>query len=361
MLTAILPIHINQNPFWSSATGLECIENFIKTCKQISEIDRFVVITHDVPVCCLAEKYGMEIVSVDIPGILNLPYTFEQSRSLARNFRKSCIKQNDAIIIVDHRNLSLSVDDITEALIAHQQNPEAGVISLAFCRDYPCQWKSYFKFLGCVVINFEELGIMDEVSNIHRAGSNRGVTCHTKDDGEITISLSTNGPRCCISFYSPNKARESFVAQILPFAKNGPLDGQSREILVTKPEYETLLDIDATQITGMISILTMPSQAGEYDTVEIFTPPNASWELGGSGSTVASTKTHEPMFGRQQFPSAYTYDGSLCILGVGHLPEKMTSVPNPLILKNSCIVTDWVDYWYTVTAQLPPWSKKGRP
>jgi hypothetical protein len=86
--------------------------------------------------------------------------------------------------------------------------------------------------------------------------------------------------------------------------------------------------------------------------VEIFTPVNAPWELGGSGSTVVNTKTHEPMFGRQQFPPAYTYDGSLCILGVKHLPEKMTSVPNPLILKDSCIVTDWVDYWYTITAQL---------
>ena len=344
MLTAILPIHINQNPFWSSATGLECIENFIKTCKQISEIDRFVVITHDVPVCCLAEKYGMEIMSVDIPGILNLPYTFEQSRTLARNFQKFCIKQNDALIIVDHRNLSLSVDDITEALIAHQQNPEAGVISLAFCRDYPCQWKSYFKFLGCVIINFEELGIMDEVSNIHRAGSNRGVTCHTKDDEDIAISVFIDGPRYGISFRTQRQVQESFVSQIIPFDANGPQYAQSHVLHISTPEYETQFDIDAVKLTGMIFILTRPSQSSEYDTVEIFTPPNAPWELGKSGNAVLDTETNEPMIGRQQFPSTYTYDGSLCILGSKQLEEESFPDLTPFTLKESCIVTDWVDY-----------------
>ncbi len=344
MLTAILPIHINQNPFWSSATGLECIENFIKTCKQISEIDRFVVITHDVPVCCLAEKYGMEIMSVDLPGILNLPYTFEQSRALARNFQKSCIKQNDALIIVDHRNLSLSVDDITEALIAHQQNPETGVISVAFCLDYPCQWKSYFNFLGCVVINFEELGIMDEVSNIHRAGSNRGVTCHTKDDGDIAISVFIDGPRYGISFRTQRQVQESFVSQIIPFDANGPQYGQSHVLHISTPEYETQIDNDSVKLSGMIFILTRPSQSSEYDTVEIFTPPNAPWELGKTGDVVFNTETNEPMIGRQQFPPTYTYDGSFCILGSKQLEEESFPDLTPFTLKESCMVTDWVDY-----------------
>jgi hypothetical protein len=57
------------------------------------------------------------------------------------------------------------------------------------------------------------------------------------------------------------------------------------------------------------------------------------------------------MFGRQQFPPVYTYDGSLFILGAKHWIEKATSDPIPIILEDSCIVTDWVDYWYTVTAQ----------
>ena len=345
MLTAILPIHINQNPFWSSATGLECIENFIKTCKQISEIDRFVVITHDVPVCCLAEKHGMEMMSGDIPGILNQPYTFEQSRSLARNFRKSCIKQNDAIIIVDHRNLSLSVDDITEAIITHQQNPETGVISLAFCRDYPCQWKSYFKFLGCVVINFEELGIKEEVSNIHESGSNRGVTCHTKEGEDIGISVSINGPIYDISFRTQRQVQESFVAQIIPFDANGPHYMQSHVLHISTPEYETQFDISAAKLTGMIFILTRPSQYSEYDTVEIFTPPNAPWELGTPENVVVNTKTDEPMIGRQQFPQAYTYDGSLCILVSKQLEEASPDLTS-LIIKESHIVTDWTDYFY---------------
>lgn len=352
MLTAILPIRINQNPFWSSTQGLECVDNFLKTCKRVSEIDQFIVITQDDPVRHLAEQHSMEISTVAIPGSTKRPYTFEQTRSLARNFQSLCNNQTDALIIADHRNLFLSADDIARAHTVYQQNPEAGVISLAFCRDYPCQYKSYFTFLDCVIIRFDKPVGKDGSSDIPQTGLPGQITYQLEGHGEITISLSTNGPRCCISFHSPNKARESFVAQILPFAKNGPLYGQSREILVPTPEYETLLDIDATQLTGMIFILTMPSQAGEYDTVEIFTPPNASWELGGSGPTVVHTKNHEPMYGRQQFPPVYTYDGSLCMLDANYLIEKATSDPIPIILKDSCIVTDWVDYWYTVTAQL---------
>ena len=345
VLTAILPIRIDQNPFWTSSRGIECVENFLETCKRISDIDRFIVITRDDPIRLSAKHHSMEISTIDIPGSVDRPYTFKQTRSLARNFKNFCKNQTDTLIIADHRNLFLSVDDITEALVAHQQNPETGVISLAFCRDYPCQWKSYFKFLGCVVINFEELGIMDEVSNIHRAGSNRGVTCHTKDDEDIAISVFIDGPRYGISFRTQRQIQESFVSQIIPFDANGPQYSQSHVLHISTPEYETQIDIDSVKLTGMIFILTRPSQSSEYDSVELFTPPNAPWELGKTGNVVFNTETNEPMIGRQQFPPTYTYDGSLCILvGSKQLEEESFPDLTPFTLKESCIVTDWVDY-----------------
>ncbi|OEU69519.1 MAG: hypothetical protein BA863_14460 [Desulfovibrio sp. S3730MH75] len=351
MLTAILPIRIDQNPFWTSSQGIECVEKFLKTCKRISEIDQFIVITRDDPVRHLAKHHGMEISTVAIPGSTNRPFTFEQTRSLARNFQNLCKNQTDALIIADHRNLFLSAADISKAYMVYQQNSEAGVISLAFCRDYPCQYKSYFTFLDCVIMRFDKPGQKIGAPDSSRTFLPREITGQTKS-GNIKISISANGPYCGISFHSQDLPLESFVAQMLPFAKDGPLYGQSREIVVSTPEYETLLEIDATQLSGIIFILAMPAQSGEYDTVEIFTPANAPWELEGSGATVVNTKTHEPMFGRQQFSPAYTYDGSLCILDMKHLGEKATTDPSPLILKDSCIVTDWVDYWYTVTAQL---------
>jgi hypothetical protein len=55
------------------------------------------------------------------------------------------------------------------------------------------------------------------------------------------------------------------------------------------------------------------------------------------------------MFGRQQFPSSYTYDGTLCLFGKNHFEKKVISDPIPLILKDSSIVTDWIDYFYVTT------------
>jgi CMP-N-acetylneuraminic acid synthetase len=351
VLTAILPIRIDQNPFWFSSQGLECVENFLKTCKRVSEIDRFIVITQHDAVRRLAEQHGMDITTVAIPGSTSQAYTFDQTRSLAGNFQSLCNNQTDALIIADHRNLFLSADDIARAHTVYEQNPEAGVISLAFCRDYPCQCKSYYTFLDCVIIHFDESDVKDGISDIPQTGLLREITCQLKCHGKITINVSAKGPRCCIFFHSQNLRQEYYVAQIIPFDANGPLCGQSRETHIPTSDHETEIQIDAAKVTGIIFILTVPSLSGEYDTVEIFTPPNAPWELQGSGVTVVDTKTHEPMFGRQQFPPAYTYDGSLCMLGAKYLIEKATSDPIPIFLEDSCIVTDWVDYWYTVTAR----------
>ena len=95
----------------------------------------------------------------------------------------------------------------------------------------------------------------------------------------------------------------------------------------------------------------MPSRTGEYDTIELFTPKNAPWELGESSSVVYSKIYHEPLHSRQQFPEAYAYDGSICILNKKKLEKNAICNPVPIILKKSCIVVDWVDYLYSVTAQ----------
>ena len=356
MLTAILPIRIDQNSFWTSSRGIECVENFLETCKRISDIDRFIVITRDDPIRQSAKHHRMEISTIDIPGSVDRPYTFKQTRSLARNFQNFCKNQTDTLIIADHRNLFLSADDIVSAHTAYQQNPWAGVISLVFCRDYPCQYKSYFTFLGCVIMRFDNPEVKDGSSDIPQMGLPGQITYQLKGHGEITISLSAKGPRSLISFVSQNLPQGSLVAQLLPFDQGGPLYGQSREILVPAPEYDTLLDIDSAQLSGLICVFTIPAQSGEYDTVEVFAPANAPWELGGLGTTLVLKKTGEPMNGRQQFPPTYANDGSLCVLGARHLEKKAILDPVTIILEDSCIVTDWVDYWHTVTAQQTPAS-----
>jgi hypothetical protein len=352
MFTGILPIRIEQNPFWSSSVGLECIKKFLRICTRISGIDQFIVITKDLRVCRLAEQESLKVSGVDIPGSINRPYTFEQTRSLARNFLGFCSNETDALIVVDHRNLFLTAEDIVRANTAHQNAPEAGVVSLAFCRDHPCQCRSYRIFLGCVIIRFEGSSMKKGVSESLQINHLDEMICKAQSPGKITTKVSSNGKRCLISLYAENLPCGNFIAQILPFDQNGPLYKKSQEIFAKTPEHEILLEIDPAQFMGIIFIYTMLSQSGEYDAVEIFSPESAPWELGESVPTVFSKQSNEPMIGRQQFPAAYTYDGSLCILGEKHLPAKSISNPFLLILKDSSIVTDWVDYWYTVTAQL---------
>lgn len=201
-------------------------------------------------------------------------------------------------------------------------------------------------------MNFNDLGTRDQASDIPSSSRNMEITCHTNEGKDIAITLSINGSRCYISFHAQTQLKEGFVAQILPIYQNGPQYEQSREIFVLTLEHKIPLDIDVDHLSGIILILTVPAYSGEYDTVEIFTPPNAPWELCGSGPTVFRKETQEPINGRQNFPPTFTYDGSLFIVGAEYSLEKPNSEPTPFILRNSCIATDWVDYWYTVATQI---------
>jgi hypothetical protein len=351
MLTALIPIRTEKNSFWRSSKGMELIEIFLNRITCISDIDQHVVITQDDRVCRLALEQGIQISSAAIPGSPDRPYTFEQTRSLARNFQYICKNQNDALILADHRNLFLTADDITRALAACQQGLGNGVMSLSFCRDYPCQFKAFFIFLGCVIIRVNGNRAKNGTSNKLQVELPGEFACKAEGPSEIIIRVSCDDRRCKVSFNSKNIPVENYIAQILPFNKNGPLYKKSQEILIKTPEHESQLEIDSANLKGVIFSLTMPAHSGEYDTLELFTPENATWELGESISTVFSKKNHKPMYGRQEFPPAYTYDGSLCILSARHLPDEFILNPIPLVIKDSCIVTDWLDYWYTVTAQ----------
>jgi hypothetical protein len=293
----------------------------------------------------------MKISSVAIPGTADKPYTFDQTRSLALNYLNLCKDQIDALIIADHRNLFLTADDISRILLTYQQDPGKGVISLAFCKDYPCQFRSYLFFLGCSTIRFNRQVMKTETSDRLRIDFTSKMISGTKRLGEIKTEVSVKGSRICANFHSESLPTEKFMAQVLPFDKTGPLFKKSQEIVVKTPEHETMLETGADHLAGIMFLFNMPSQSGEYDAIEFFTPENATWQLGESVSTVFNKKNLEPLFNRQQFPLAYTYDGSLCVLGREHLTGGILCNPIPRLLNDGFIVTDWVDYWYTVSVQ----------
>lgn len=349
MLTALLPIRTAQTSFWHSSKGMDRIDTFLNTCKCLSDIDQYVVITQDDPVRRLADQHGMQISNVAISGNPDRPYTFGQTRSLARNFKNFCKNQSDALIVADHRNLSLTANDMSRFHKAYKQHPENGVISLAFCRDYPCQFKAFFTFLGCTIIRINEHSAQNVIANKIQIDFPSTPTCRFNNAATILVSVYVDGSRCCISFRTKHLSARNAIAQVIPFSQNGPQYEKSQEILVKSPDHEIKLEINPAILKGLIFIFTMPTRSREYDTIELFTPENAPWYLGASASSVFSEKNHKPMNGRLQFPPSYTYDGSLCILGAKHLADKKIANLFPVILEDSYIVTDWVDFWYTDT------------
>ena len=356
MLTAILPINIGQSTFWTSEQGEKCLDRFMQTCRQVDEIQRYVVLSQNDAVVNLADRWGMEIGSVRPIDHLNRPYVFEEILSLARNWREVSEVFNEVLMILDHRNLLLTADDLIQASALFGQYPERGMVSLSLCRDYPCQFKSFYNFLECVVIPFDQDEGSNDGSIEDLDGFCREICHQIKDFGAIKINLYADRLCCHFSFRLQNEVSKEVVAQIIPYDRMRPMYERSREIHIQSPDYEIQFRQSTATLAGLIFILSSPAHSGSYDTTEIFTPPKATWQLGGAGRDVVSVFDHEVMNGRQQFPPIYGYDGSICVLGESQLAIDSLPDPKALLLPDACIVIDWVDYFHAVA--LKTGSKK---
>jgi hypothetical protein len=350
MLSVILPVRAEHNCFWNSSVGLACINSFMDKFSQLSDVDRFVVVTRNDKVGQMAKKRGMTVSEAVIPGNPDRPYTFDQVRSLARDILYLSTNQTDGLVIADHRNLLLTAEDISRAHKAYHQNPVSGVISLVTGYDYPCQFKSYYNFIDLVISRFESGDHDSDMPSTYKGDNDGALNVRPDGPGKITTEVSASDSRCRISFHIRDLQLIPCLAQIIPFDPYGPLYSKSKEILVETPQQDMFLNIGTRIAKGIIFIFATPAQSGEYDSMEFFVPENAPWEVGESLSTVYSKISHEPIYDRRQFPPVYTYDGSLCILNRKHLTERAKSNLFLLKLEESCIVTDWVDYWFTVAS-----------
>lgn len=348
MVTAIFPVNISSNAFWSSPQGLSCTEKFIRMVGGIQGIDHGIVVTKDPDISLIAKQYGLEIEHNVPCETVNGPRSFEEIVSLGQRFEKICPHSLDAVLLIDHRNLLLTAHDIYRAFRIREQASGAGVISLKYCRDYPCQYRSYSTFLGTATFHFKSQDMKAEGPGSIQVHPH-SVILKRDGYGKITVTANPDGRSCRLSLSTQNPAPDNIMVCIIPFDNHGPKYDLCQEILLFSPFFEMKSELDIGTHSGIILNLTIPSVSGEYDTVKCFSPPNAPWELSLSGSEIRVKESRVAMQGRQQFPMAYEFDGSLCFLEKARLLGAATPSPMPFLLGDACIVSDWVDYWYTAT------------
>ncbi len=130
MLTAILPLHIHSSPFWSSARGVECLRAFLGMVAGMEAVDQILVAGPDEQLGSLAAPYRVKSVRMNLPGRQDRPFTFEETHTLARGVlatgAPAAIDPQADLMLLDHRNLSLTPNDLTTALTLYRQTPDAG-------------------------------------------------------------------------------------------------------------------------------------------------------------------------------------------------------------------------------------------
>ncbi|MBF0244657.1 MAG: hypothetical protein HQL31_05245 [Planctomycetes bacterium] len=307
-------------------------------------MDQVVAISGDEQARLLAQKYDISSLDVEIPGNYDRPFTFEDTAALVRNVIQANAIRLENILIADHRNLLLSTEDMEHGIALHRQDQGSTVITLAPCRDHPCQYQAFFNFIGCEIIPFQTDG--NKMTGAGELDLARRVEFGRAGFGEITVCVQGNETSPLIGFQLQTPPAHGVVAQILPFTADGPLYDKNRELFIQGNAYEMQLDTRGRDdLAGVIVTLLEPKQSGAYDTVEHFTPPSACWNLGGPGSVIVDKESYTPLQGRQQFAPAYWYDGSICIMNADQLVDAKSKDVLPLIIRESSIVTDWIDYY----------------
>jgi len=347
MLTAILPVSIRTSLFWASRQGLEEIKSFLSECSQIPEIDQYVVVTADESIVEFAKQFKMIVSDQFALSVPKNSYTFSQSLDLAQFYKGYCSSSEDSLLFLDHRNVFLGVNEIRGAISFYERNRGTGIISLGFCRDYPCQYKSFYTFLDCLVFSFDHDLVKDDAQLVTER------VARIDGFGKVSIKIISCESDYIISFQGDNKG---YVAQIIPFGSNGPIYELYSEFQIMSNACDYKCELGKVKFEGLIVILKLPSLNGVYDTVEFFTPVNGSWELGNDDHLVVDKATKQLLNGRQQFEDIYSYDGSICILGEKQLIQKHAVTPALYVLEKSRIINDMVDYLFAMKNE-PGWQE----
>lgn len=354
MLTAILPIRLKDNPFWSSDRGLTHTHSFLSRLATNPDIDRVFILSTEDHVYQLSKQYNMAVLRIDNIEAVDDPYSFEQTIALARTFHRVRPSFAEDLIIIDHRNLYLSSKELKDAISTYQYHRHSGVISVALCQDHPCQLRSYYIFAGCRIFHFQ--GSTHCVAGEEGSMAGLRQTFHSPCNGweDVTISIHLQNSNVCISVDSQNSLPCGLIAHVLPFTPNGPLYNSFREMTIVCTRAKTLHGLDPDQLAGIVVTLFIVDPSGAYDTIECFTSQNADWELSAFCDTVVDKKSQNPIQGRQQFSPVYAYDGSFCIINVDSIYSKKKMNPIPVMVDRSCIVTDWVEYYRYASGQSKP-------
>ncbi|MCB2214754.1 MAG: hypothetical protein KQH59_01675 [Desulfobulbaceae bacterium] len=274
-------------------------------------------------------------------------YTLADTWKIVSQFMEFCAKPGDGLLILDHRNLLLTPKLIRHAINVFERSPETSVVSLAPCLDPPCQYHAFSIFIDCMIIDFNKIS---EGNNRLCFSRTLPVLIPRKNYRQISLEVhayhETDSLLVTLNFL---ESKGDYILQFLPFSEDGLLFEESFDIFAHEPIEKQLVS-RISHWSGIICIISTLPELGEYDSVEVFSPPKATWEIRESGLALFKKQDHQSINGRQQFPEAYAYDGSLCLASYFDLLRDPTLItPTPVLMTHSGIVTDWIDYYYAAS------------
>ncbi|WP_459922187.1 hypothetical protein [Desulfatiferula olefinivorans] len=307
------------------------------------------MITNNPAAAALSEKKGLRHLILPIPGDMSRPFTFDEIRRLAMAVAHEEPDLNGALLFVDHRNLLLSSDDLDRAISKASLNAGTCLIGLCVSPDHACQFKSFHMFVGCEVLEFNAENHGCRSGGLTNETVLADMAFRLHDEKHVMISVCSRENRCLVAVEGKDGPMDPLVVQAIPYDADGPDYRHAVEFQAAGAGYEQSMEVRADQIDGLIVVLKQQSLDGVFDAIENFSPSSAYWTFNPTGNLAVSL-TGRPLTGRQLFQPTLVFDGSLCLAGVSCLTDTASHPTcDFMVLENSCIVSDWIDYHYVAS------------
>jgi hypothetical protein len=321
------------------------IDNFLSQIKTCFGFEKIFILSSDTQIQNLAQKHQIEILHITPPFSTDVPYIFEQTQFWTNELLHQSPIKIDEFAIIDHRDIQFADNNLKEVLSKYNHCREAGVIGVTLCQDHPCQFRLYSNFLGSTIFQFPWKNQHSVRKPLLKNSIHKTIQPLRNDWSKIKICITIKERDSGTGiFIDCQKAPvKDLIAHILPYDSDGPLYNHFAYAKISCFGVKTFIREDYSNFSGAIITLLMDNCSSDYDTVEFFTPQNANWELGTMGNMVINKKNHTPIQGRQQFSQVYSYNGAFYASRTDSFMKK-TINPMPIILEQSSIVTDWVEY-----------------
>nr|WP_321397813.1 hypothetical protein [uncultured Desulfobacter sp.] len=384
-MIALIPLFFHNNiesQFWKKGDGHEYFLWVLREINRLNQIESILV---------LALESGWEYLqshNITVLQVCNSLFQSKNSQSIEEFsfFGKQLLEiisphlpsQDSEVLCVDIRNPSLNLSLLEKALRCSQESDLPMLVSIQEVTDHPCQCWTYSQVIDVGMIHFFDFAIQNSkklgtkffpvypanLGHINKLSKQTEKDNPTQAKVDLMVSEDAYD---CFGDESPagifhrdipeaGQALDISILKSVCIDSDGLLhirfpktNGQIATHVTVQPfklpdftfvtsrhvslssnqvdHIEIALDLDITDLSGLIYTISQNVFGGPYDIANNHKPIQSLWTYDENGIAINSSNGRK-ILGRQDFPPVFEVENSIIVTKAAKLPDMQTILDN---------------------------------